>query len=160
MDTPAPSAFTVPPGALYGLAAVAMWGGYLAFARQGVQTGLTPADFVFLRYATAGVLMVPWLLAHGPAQLGGVGWGRGVILALFAGPLFIALGVGGYVFAPLAHGAVIQPATITIATMVVAWLVLGEAMPRHRIGGIAIIVAGLVLIAAATGGAAGPGVEG
>ena len=83
--------------------------------------------------------------------------GGGAALALFAGPIFIALGVGGYVYAPLAHGAVIQPATITIGTMLVAWLLLGEAMTRARAVGAAVILAGLALIATAKGGTAGPG---
>ena len=64
-------------------------------------------------------------------------------------------GVGGYVFAPLSHGAVIQPATITIATMLAAWLLLGEAMSRARLAGAAVIVVSLALLAAAKDGTAG-----
>lgn len=104
-------------GIFFGLAAVAMWASYLAYARAGVNVGLAPQDFVFLRYATAGAIMLPWLMRHQPGSLAGVGWRRGVLLTLFAGPFFIFLGVGGYVFAPLSHGAVIQPATITLASM-------------------------------------------
>ena len=142
-------------GVLFGLAAVAMWASYLAYARAGVNAGLEPQDFVFLRYATAGAIMLPWLLRHQPETLAGVGWGRGAVLALLAGPLFIFLGVGGYVFAPLAHGAVVQPATITLASMAIAWVFLGERVTSGRLTGIAVIVVGLVLIATAKSGAAG-----
>jgi drug/metabolite transporter (DMT)-like permease len=142
-------------GVLFGLSAVAMWAGYLAYARAGVASGLLPQDFVFLRYGTAGLLLLPWLLRHRPRTLGGVGWRRGLVLALVAGPLFIFLGVGGYVFAPLAHGAVIQPSTITLASMLAAWLVLGERMSAQRLAGTAVIVAGLAVIA--SGGGAGAG---
>ena len=134
-----------------GLAAVAMWGSYLAFARAGVNAGLTPFDFVALRYATAGAIMLPWLLMHGIRDLAGVGWRRGSLLALAAGPLFIALGVGGYLFAPLAHGAVIQPATITVGGALLAWGLLGERLSANQIAGGLLIVAGVAVIASAGG---------
>jgi drug/metabolite transporter (DMT)-like permease len=137
----------------FGLAAVAMWAAYLAFARAGVNAGLTPVDFVFLRFVTAGAIMLPWLLHKGIADLGGVGWRRGAALALFAGPLFIALGVGGYTFAPLAHGAVVQPSALTLGAMAASWLIFGERPPRERAVGVAIILGGLSLIALGKGGA-------
>lgn len=144
-------------GLAYGLAAVAMWAAYLAFARAGVNAGLGPADFVALRFGTASLVMLPWLLRHGIGTLGGVGWRRGAALAFFAGPLFIALGVGGYTFAPLAHGAVVQPSALTLGAMAASWLIFGERPPRSRAIGVAVIVAGLVLIATGKGGVEMPG---
>jgi drug/metabolite transporter (DMT)-like permease len=134
-------------GALFGLGAVAIWGGYLALARLGVSTGLTAADFSLLRYGVAGLVLLPWVLRHAPATLGGIGWGRAVILSLLAGPPFILFGVGGYAFAPLAHGAVFQPATVVIVTTVLAALVLKDRPTRERLAGIAVMIAGLALIA-------------
>lgn len=151
-----PAAPSIPRGVSAGLAAVAMWAAYLAFARAGVKAGLTPVDFVALRFATAGAIMLPWLLTHHPRTLGGVGWGRGAALALFAGPLFIALGVGGYTFAPLAHGAVIQPAALTVGALLAAWAFFGDTPTLTRVLGIGVILAGLVLIAADTGGTERP----
>jgi drug/metabolite transporter (DMT)-like permease len=141
----------------FGLAAVAMWAAYLAFARAGVNAGLTPVDFIFLRFVTAGAIMLPWLTHKGFGNLGGVGWRRGAALAFFAGPLFIALGVGGYTFAPLAHGAVVQPSALTLGAMAASWLIFGERPPRERALGVAIIVGGLVLIAVGKGGDELPG---
>ena len=43
---------------------------------------------------------------------------RSVALATLAGPPFILYGVGGYLYAPLAHGAVIQPEVVTSLSMV------------------------------------------
>lgn len=140
-------------GAGYGLAAALMWAGYLAFARLGVKTGLVPADFIFLRYATAGTLMLPLLLKAGLSDLGGVGWKRGGILALVAGPLFIAMGVGGYVFAPLSHGVVIQPGAITLLSLPLAWWALGTRPSRPQMVSVAVIAVGLGLTAV-TGGVA------
>ena len=44
---------------MFGLAAVAKWAAHLTFARAGVKAGLTPANFVVLRFVTAGAVMLP-----------------------------------------------------------------------------------------------------
>lgn len=141
----------------FGLAAALMWAAYLAYARLGVKTGLGPADFIFLRYATAGAIMLPFLLKAGLRDLGGVGWTRGALLALVAGPLFIAAGVGGYVFAPLSHGVVIQPGAITILSLPLAWWALATRPTRPQIAAVVIVAIGLAVIAvsSASGGDAG-----
>lgn len=134
-------------GLLFGALAVTIWGAYLAFARAGVSAGLTGFDFTAIRYGTAGLVMLPWLLRHQPLTMGGIGWSRALGLMLLAGPLFIWLGVGGYAFAPLAHGAVIQPASVVIGTTVLAALVLNDRPDRARLIGLAFILGGLVVIA-------------
>jgi drug/metabolite transporter (DMT)-like permease len=134
-------------GMLFGAAAVLMWGSYLAFARAGVSAGLTGLDFTAIRYGTAGLVMLPWLLRHSPTTMAGVGWVRAFWLMLAAGPIFIWMGVGGYAFAPLAHGAVVQPATIVIGSTILAALVLKDRPDVKRVVGIAIIVIGLAVIA-------------
>ena len=144
-------------GILSGLAAVVIWGAYLAFARAGMATGLTAADFIALRFVTAGAVMLPWAIREGLRDLGGVGWTRGAALALFAGPAFTALGVGGYAFAPLAHGAVVQPSALTLGAMAAAWALFDERPTRQGGLGVAIILGGLGLIAGGKGGEAMPG---
>lgn len=124
-----------------------IWATYLVFAKSGTGDGLLPQDFVLLRYGTAAAIMLPWLLRNNPRTLAGIGWKRAVILTLLAGPPFVLLSTGGYVFAPLAHGAVIQPSTITLASMFAAALLLKERLIRDKLIGVALIVAGLAVIA-------------
>ena len=133
-------------GTLYGLTAVAFWAGYITFASVGVNDGLTPSDFVILRFVTAALVMAPWLMLHEPRTLGGVGWGRGMVLACTVGPLFIWTGVGGYVFAPLSHGAVVQPATATLTALALATLWLGEPLGRARVVGTVAVLVGIALV--------------
>jgi len=122
-------------GVAWGFTAALIWGGYLAFARAGIVGGLAPLDFALLRYGTAALLVLPLLPRLGLRDLGGIGWRRGAVLALFAGPAFILLGTWGYRYAPLAHGAVVQPATVTVATMLLAMLLLRERItPRRWLG--------------------------
>lgn len=134
-------------GIAFGLAAAAIWGAYLAMAKAGVSAGLAPSDIAFIRYGVAGLIMLPWLAVHGLRNCGGVGWGRAMILALLVGPLFILIGVGGYRFAPLAHGAVMQPAALTILSIVLAAVVLKDRPTVARLIGIAGMLAGLAIIA-------------
>ncbi len=144
-----PSALTTPEarGIALGLAAAAIWGSYLAMAKAGVSAGLAPADIAFIRYGVAGLIMLPWLLAKGLRRCGGIGWGRAAILSLLVGPLFILIGVGGYRFAPLAHGAVMQPAALTILGIALAAVVLKDRPTAARLAGVAVMLAGLAVIA-------------
>lgn len=140
-----PSADTV--GIALGVTAALIWGSYLAMARAGVSAGLGAADIAFIRFSVAGLIMAPWLLRHRPLSMAGVGWGRAIMLAMVAGPLFIFVGAGGFQFAPLAHGAVLQPAALTLGAMIAASMMFGDRLTSARIVGIAAILVGLGVIA-------------
>jgi drug/metabolite transporter (DMT)-like permease len=159
VPAPAPRLSPEATGLLLGVSAALIWGSYLAMSRAGISAGLGAVDIAFIRSGVAGLIMLPWLLRHAPLQLAGVGWPRAVALALLAGPLFVLIGTGGYKFAPLAHGAVLQPAALTIGAMIAASLMFGEKLTSARILGIATILLGLVVIAGPgllSGGAATP----
>ncbi len=133
-------------GLALGASAALVWGLYLALARQGVSAGLSPVDIAAFRYVTAGLVMLPWLW-FGWRQVRAIGLLRSLVLTALAGPPFILFGVGGYLYAPLAHGAVIQPAVVTVLSMVLTALVLGERPTPARIVGVTVIIAGIVIIA-------------
>ncbi|MFX4297762.1 MULTISPECIES: DMT family transporter [Roseobacteraceae] len=133
-------------GVIFGLSAVVMWALYFVYAREAAQTGLLPIDVILLRYGVAGLILLPWLVRKGLGNLGGVGWGRGVVVAIVVGPLFLMFGAGGFLFAPLAHGAVIQPSTAALVATGVAILFLGEKLHAARIAGIAMVLGGIALI--------------
>lgn len=134
-------------GVALGLGAALIWGAYLAMARAGVNAGLSSADIAFLRYVPAGLILLPVFLRTGIADAAGVGWGRAVLLSLLVGPPFILIGVGGYAFAPLAHGAAIQPAALTLgATGMAIWLA-GERLDRRGAAGLAVMIAGIAAVA-------------
>ena len=143
--------FATPPvdqrGWLYGGVAVLIWGGYLAFARFGISSGLTPADFAFLRFASSGLVMLPFVLQRGFGSMMGVGWTRSLVIVLLTGPLFIMLSAGGFVFAPLAHGAVLQPGTATVAGLLFAIFMLGEKPDPSKLLGTLIVLLGLMTVA-------------
>ncbi len=117
-----------------------------AVARAGALRGLTPDDMIFARALVAGLVMLPVLLRWGLPSLAGIGWRRELVLLLTGGPLFAFLQTGGYAFAPLAHGAIIAPSTVTLLSTLGAVALLGERLTvSHVVGGLAVI-AGVVLV--------------
>lgn len=134
-------------GIACGLVAAVIWGGFLAVSRQGIGAGLEAADLAFLRYATAGLLLAPWLVRRSPHRLAGIGWRKGLVLAALAGPLFVLAGASGYHFAPLAHGAVIQLGMLTLMSILLAALLVGERPSLHRLAGIGVLILGLAVTA-------------
>ncbi len=117
-----------------------------AAARAGILGGLAPDDMIFARYVFAGLLMLPFLIYWGLPTLAGIGWTRGLALLVTGGPLFAILQTGGYAFAPLAHGAVIAPSTVTILSTIAAGIFLGEILTRSHLVGAAMVLAGILMI--------------
>jgi len=117
-----------------------------AAARAGIIGGLQVADLIFARYIFAGLIMLPLLLRFGLSDFAGIGWRRSLVLTVLGGAPFALLQTGGYGFAPLAHGAVIAPATVTIVSTIGATLFLRERLGHNHLLGAAIVLAGIVLI--------------
>ncbi|WP_189799532.1 DMT family transporter [Tateyamaria sp. syn59] len=141
-------------GIAFGLTAALMWSSFLIASRVGAVDGLRPIDMMVLRFCIAGVLLAPvlwWTLRRGASHPLTIR--RSVLLALAAGPVFVWFNVGGFQFAPLAHGAVIQPATVALGGMGLAALWLGERLTRSHIVGAVLLLAGIAAIA-------GPGLQG
>ena len=72
---------------------------------------------------------------------------RGIVLALLAGPLFVLVGASGFLFAPLAHSAVIQLGMVTLMGILLARIFNAERQTGRRALGTAFIVAGLAVTA-------------
>ncbi len=117
-----------------------------ASARAGILGGLGAVDMIFARYIVAGAIMLPLLLRYGVRDFAGIGFRRSLILTLLGGAPFALLQTGGYGFAPLAHGAVIAPSTVTIVSTIGAAVFLRERLSRNHLIGAAIVLMGIFLI--------------
>jgi drug/metabolite transporter (DMT)-like permease len=142
--TPSPTLL----GMLFGAGAAFFWAAGFAAARHGIALGLTPADLAVHRFAWAGIFLLPVLLRQsgGAGGLGGVGWGRGILLTLAGGPPLAIISYSGFLLVPLGHGGVIQPSSAALFGLIYASAVLHEPLPRGRIVGAAVIVLGLCVI--------------
>src|SRR5258707_826673 len=132
-------------GALYGLAAVSIWSGWIVVARLGLRTSLTPWDIAALRFGVAGLLLLPYVVGKGLA-LARLGW-IGVAALVLGGGAPVLLANAGLMFAPAAHAGALFPGVMPLMVAVLAALTIGERFtPAKRIG-FALIVPGVFAIA-------------
>jgi len=117
-----------------------------ATARAGILAGLSPGDLILMRFGVSGLVLLPFWIGAGLTSLGGIGWRRALILTALAGPGFGLMQMGGYAFAPLAHGAVIHPASVTIISTGIAALLLKERLTGSHMFGAMLVISGIVLI--------------
>ena len=108
---------------------------------------MSPADIAFHRFVWTGLVLLPIVLRDGLGDLGGVGWGRGLVVFLLAGPFQAIISYSGFIFAPLAHGGVIHPGSAAMFGFVLAALVLKERLTLWNLAGTLTIVAGLAVFA-------------
>jgi drug/metabolite transporter (DMT)-like permease len=134
-------------GILSGAGAALFWAAGLAGAKHGIAAGLSPADLTLHRYAWLGPLFALFVFRDGFARPGGVSWGRGIGITLFAGPSIALFSYYGFLTVPLSHGAVIQPSSAALGGLILTALFLGERLALMRIVGALAIVAGLVIYA-------------
>ena len=133
-------------GVACGVGAAAFWAGGFVAARHGIAAGLSPFDIAFHRYVWAGLFFLPGVMRRGLGGLDGIGWGRGVVLAMLGGPFQAVVSASGFLLVPLAHGGLIQPSVMVLTGLLLATVVLRERQPPGRVGGAAMIIAGIAVI--------------
>jgi len=143
-----PRAAATARGVFCGAGAALCWALGFVAARHGVLIGLSPLVIAMHRFVWPGLVLSPVILAGGVADLGGVGWRRGVVLTAFGGLPLALLSYIGYLFVPLGHGGIIQPSCAALGGLILARAVLKEPLPPRRIAGALMIVLGLCVIGA------------
>ena len=130
-------------GIALGFLAALSWGVYNVGAEIGQASGFRPADLTFLRYGGAALLMAP-LLVLARRRLPPL-W-QVAVLTLLVGPLFALAFNEGFQRAPLSHAVVIGPGmSMLVANLLDRWTT-GRPMGWNRKIGIAVLIAGLLII--------------
>lgn len=138
-------------GALYGLAAVTIWSGWIVVARLGLRTSLTPWDIAALRFGVAGLLLLPYVMRRGLA-LQRLGW-IGLVAIVIGGGAPVLLANAGLLFAPAAHAGALFPGVMPLAVALLAAVVLHEPFTAAKTIGFVLILFGVAGIAWGAGGA-------
>lgn len=134
-------------GIALGILAVLIWGGYLAFTRAGIVNGVSAHEMTLLRFAVAALIMLPWSISHFGLIKQHLTFAKALVLTLTAGPLFILLGAGGYEYAPLALGATIQPAAISLTGIFLGTWLLAEKLTSTQTVGVFTLIIGTCMVA-------------
>ncbi|HSP51106.1 MAG TPA: DMT family transporter [Pseudolabrys sp.] len=132
-------------GVLCGIGAALGWAAGFVAAKHGVTIGFSPADLALHRFLWSGLLLMPLVLRDGITDLGGIGWGRGLVMSVLSGPPQAMIAYTGFMLVPLGHGTTIQPACAALSGLILATLVLGERPTGQRIIGGTTIIAGLLV---------------
>jgi drug/metabolite transporter (DMT)-like permease len=141
-------------GALYGLAAASIWAGWIVVARLGVTTSLTPWDIAALRFGVGGLLLVSYLWRKGLA-IERLGWIGLAALVLGCGaPMVLAVNAG-LLFAPAAHAGALFSGGVPLMVALLAAPILHEPFTFAKKVGLALILAGVIVILWSAGGTIG-----
>jgi drug/metabolite transporter (DMT)-like permease len=135
-------------GVLCGAGASFFWALGFVAARHGVLIGMSPLVLALHRFVWPGLALAPFIATQGVRDLGGVGWRRGMVLTAFGGLPLALWSYSGYLFVPLGHGTIIQPSCASLGGLILARVVLKEALPWRRVAGALTIVLGLCVIGA------------
>lgn len=142
------SSRAVAGGILCGVLAALCWATGFVATRRGLDIGFSPVDLTLHRYVWFGFAMVPAVWSRGIGNLYGVGWTRGIVLAMVGGPGFAILSYAGVSLMPLGHAGIIQPSCAMLGGLIFATAVLREKLPTMRMVGALVIVSGLVVVGA------------
>src|SRR5205814_832231 len=140
-------------GALYGLAAVSIWSGWIVVARLGLRTSLTPWDIAALRFGVAGLILLPYLIAKGLA-FDRLGW-VGLAAIVLGGAASVFLANSGLLFAPAAHAGALFPGVMPLMVALLAAVILREEFTSTKKFGFAFILAGVIAVVWGSGSALG-----
>ncbi|HVQ70995.1 MAG TPA: DMT family transporter [Bradyrhizobium sp.] len=135
-------------GVACGVGAALCWALGFVATRHGLKIGFTPPDLLMHRFLWSGIVFLPLVLRAGIGNLGGIGWGRGLVLMVLGGPVMSLISYTGFLFVPLGHGSVIQPSSATLGGLLLAAVFLRERVPATRVLGAVVIVGGLAVIGA------------
>ena len=140
---------------------VTIWTGFIIIARASAQRTLTPFDIALLRIVGASLVLLPWgwwmvrrrhaaLGVSAPASsLAGISplpLRTTALLGSFGGLLYALLAYSGFFHAPATHAAVLMPGSLPLWTaLLAAWLLRDHITPL-RAAGLALIVAGDLLV--------------
>jgi drug/metabolite transporter (DMT)-like permease len=91
---------------------------------------------------------MPIAFRDGLINLGGIGWGRGLVMSVLSGPPQAIIAYTGFMLVPLGHGTTIQPACAALFGLILATAMLHERATGQRIFGGATIIAGLMVFGA------------
>lgn len=138
------------------LCSVLIFGSNFVISRYAILNGLSSHDLMALRFAIAGVLLLPVFLRGGVARCGGPGWGRGLALVITSGFPMTFLMLTGLTMAPAAHGATIGPGTVTLIGIVGSVVLFGTKLTPGLLAGVASVLIGLACLAFASGTGATP----
>lgn len=129
---------------LAGMAVVFIWSGWINISRYGVHTDLQPADITLLRYWTALLVVLPWVVRYR--------WQRSrlwpyLVVGLGVGFPYTMLSFYALRVLQAAHAGVLVNGMLPVLGAVATWLVFRQRIAVHRYAAISLIFFSNILMA-------------
>src|SRR5215470_6591526 len=140
-------------GALFGLGAVLIWAGNVVVGGLGLRSSLTPWDITAIRFAVAGLVLLPFVIRRGLA-VDRLGW-IGLAALVLGGAPTVLLANAGLLFAPAAHAGALFPGVMPLMVALLAGPLLKEPFTSAKRIGFALILAGVIGVVWGAGGTIG-----
>jgi drug/metabolite transporter (DMT)-like permease len=132
---------------------VSIWAGNIVVAGLGLRASLTPWDISAIRFAVAGIVLIPHLIRKGLA-LDRLGW-IGLAALVLGGAPTVLLANAGLLFAPASHAGALFPGVMPLMVAILAAAILQEAFTRQKWVGFTLIATGVIAIVWGSGGTIG-----
>src|SRR5258708_38837083 len=104
-------------GALCAVVTITIWAGWLVVMRVGMARHLAVVDLIALRFAVAGIVMVPVVMRRGWA-LDQLGWTGFAAIVIGGGAAYTPAVGAGLAFAPVAYARAVIPGGLAPPTAV------------------------------------------
>lgn len=130
-------------GVFFGIVTVLIWAAFPIVTKISFEDALTPSDVNILRYTTAGILMLPFLLRRGFSGIPPVGL---LIIVCGAGVPYLMTVSQGLQYSSAGHFALITPSTMLLCSTLGGCLLFKEPFGPMRMTGMVMVLCGLVLV--------------
>ncbi|RZL93693.1 MAG: DMT family transporter [Variovorax sp.] len=137
---------------------VLVWTGFIVIARASAGRSLSPFDIAFARIFGASLVLMPWgawlvmqARRKDPSQgslfgLSPISLRITAIAGASGGLAYALLAYTGFFYAPASHASVLMPGSLPLWTALLAAVVLHDRITPARALGLALIVAGDLLV--------------
>ena len=131
----------------YGLVlfTLSVWASFILLSRLAGKSVLTPWDTTALRFGTAAIILLPYILLKLDVRQF-FNW-RYVVVAIMGGLGYAMLAYVGFSLAPAAHGSIFLHGLLPFFTALMGWLIVREPMNRDRWLGLGCIAFGISAMA-------------
>jgi drug/metabolite transporter (DMT)-like permease len=127
-------------GYVSALGVVTIWTSFVIFSRMSGKSDLTPYDVIALRYAVAGIAILPLWWRYRHAKL--FEW-RKLALTGVGALGFTLLAFHGFKLAPANHAAILLQGFLPFSVAVMAYFLAHEHPTRQRLMGLVLIALGV-----------------
>lgn len=124
-------------GSGFAMITMVIWAGWNVVSRLGVTQSLTAYDITFLRFATAGLIALPFVWHYRKMIWAAPKWLM-LIMVMGAGCVYVLVASKGFTYAPASHGVMI-PGTMPLWVALLSWILFKEQFSRIRLIGYGII---------------------